>query len=118
MQSYSAGVEGWVAPGGAAPAAGGAGAGAPGPPRRGRRGFGPRRAARLEGGRPAYIARANDEVAVLVMVESADAVANIDSLLQTPGLDGIMVGSADLAVTMGHLGDFHHPDVGARITDV
>ena len=84
----------------------------------GKRGFGPRRAARLEGGRPAYIARANDEVAVLVMVESADAVANIDSLLQTPGLDGIMVGSADLAVTMGHLGDFNHPDVGARITDV
>jgi 2-keto-3-deoxy-L-rhamnonate aldolase RhmA len=84
----------------------------------GRRGFGPRRAARLEGGRPAYIARANDEVAVLVMVESADAVANIDALLQTPGLDGIMVGPADLAVTMGHLGDFNHPDVGARITDV
>ena len=84
----------------------------------GRRGFGPRRAARLEGGRPAYIARANDEVAVLVMVESTDAVANIDALLQTPGLDGIMVGPADLAVTMGHLGDFNHPDVGARITDV
>ena len=58
----------------------------------GRRGFGPRRAARLEGGRPAYIARANDEVAVLVMVESANAVAAIDALLQTPGLDGIMVG--------------------------
>src|SRR6266705_2530811 len=29
----------------------------------GRRGFGPRRAARLEGGRPAYIAHADDEVA-------------------------------------------------------
>src|SRR5246127_1130298 len=38
----------------------------------GKRGFGPRRAARLEGGRSVYIARANDEVAALVMVESAD----------------------------------------------
>jgi 2-keto-3-deoxy-L-rhamnonate aldolase RhmA len=84
----------------------------------GKRGFGPRRAARLEGGRPAYIARANDEVAALVMVESADAVANIDSLLQTPGLDGIMVGPADLAVTMGHLDDFNHPDIRAKIADV
>src|SRR5580704_11379704 len=84
----------------------------------GRRGFGPRRAARLDGGRPAYLARANDEVAVLVMVESADAVANIDALLQTPGLDGIMVGPADLAVTMGHLTDLNHPDVGAGIADV
>jgi 2-keto-3-deoxy-L-rhamnonate aldolase RhmA len=84
----------------------------------GRRGFGPRRAARLEGGRPAYIARANDEVAVLVMVESAAAVANIDALLQTPGLDGIMVGPADLAVSMGHLDDLNHPDIRARIADV
>jgi 2-keto-3-deoxy-L-rhamnonate aldolase RhmA len=84
----------------------------------GRRGFGPRRAARLEGGRSAYIARADDEVAVFVMVESADAVANIDAVLRTPGLDGIMVGPADLAVTMGHLNDFSHPDVAARIADV
>ena len=84
----------------------------------GKRGFGPRRAARLEGGRPAYIARANDEVAALVMVESADAVASIDDLLRTPGLDGIMVGPADLAVTMGHLDDFNHPDIRARIADV
>jgi 2-keto-3-deoxy-L-rhamnonate aldolase RhmA len=84
----------------------------------GRRGFGPRRAARLEGGRTAYIARADDEVAVLVMVESVDALANIDVLLQTPGLDGIMVGPADLAVSMGHRSDPNHPDVRARIADV
>jgi 2-keto-3-deoxy-L-rhamnonate aldolase RhmA len=84
----------------------------------GRRGFGPRRAARLEGGRTAYIARADDEVAVLVMVESVDALANIDVLLQTPGLDGIMVGPADLAVSMGHRSDPNHPDVRARIGDV
>ncbi len=84
----------------------------------GRRGFGPRRAARLEGGRPAYIAHADDEVAALVMIESADAVGSIDELLRTPGLDGVMVGPADLAVTMGHLDDFNHPDIRARIADV
>jgi len=84
----------------------------------GRRGFGPRRAARLEGGRTAYIARADDDVAVLVMVESVDALASIDVLLQTPGLDGIMVGPADLAVSMGHRSDPNHPDVRARIADV
>jgi len=84
----------------------------------GRRGFGPRRAARLEGGRTAYIARADDEVAVLVMVESVDALANIDVLLQTPGLDGIMVGPADLAATMGHLSDLGHPDIRSAVNDV
>src|ERR1700750_2682265 len=44
-------------------------------PTLGRRGFGPRRAARLEGGRPAYIARADDEVAAGVMIASAAALA-------------------------------------------
>ena len=87
-------------------------------PPTGRRGFGPRRAARLEGGRPAYLARADEEVAVLVMIESAAAVASIDAILKTPGLDGIMVGPADLAVTMGHLGDLSHPDVRAAIVTV
>jgi 2-keto-3-deoxy-L-rhamnonate aldolase RhmA len=84
----------------------------------GRRGFGPRRAARLDGGRAAYLARADDEVAVLVMIESAAAVAAIDAILKTPGLDGIMVGPADLAVTMGHLLEPGHPDVKAAITVV
>src|SRR5882724_2315169 len=84
----------------------------------GTRGFGPRRAARLEGGRSSYLARANDEVAVLAMVESVAAVARIDALLQTPGLDGIMVGPADLAVTMGHIGDLGHGDVGTAIAEV
>jgi len=34
------------------------------------------------------------------MIESAGAVAGLDDLLRTPGLDGVMVGPADLAVTM------------------
>ena len=84
----------------------------------GRRGFGPRRAARLDGGRADYLARADDEVAVLVMIESAAAVAGIDAILKTPGLDGIMVGPADLAVTMGHLRDPGHPDVRGAIAAV
>ena len=84
----------------------------------GQRGFGPRRAARLEGGRPAYLARADEEVAVLVMIESAAAVDSIDAILKTPGLDGIMVGPADLAVTMGHLSELSHPDVRAAIAGV
>jgi 2-keto-3-deoxy-L-rhamnonate aldolase RhmA len=87
-------------------------------PPRGRRGFGPRRAARLDGGRQAYLARADEEVAVLVMIESAAAVASIDAILKTPGLDGIMVGPADLAASMGHLGDPSHADVRAAIVEV
>jgi 2-keto-3-deoxy-L-rhamnonate aldolase RhmA len=84
----------------------------------GHRGFGPRRAARLEGGRPNYLRRANEEVAAFVMIEHPEAVADIDAILQTPGLDGIMVGPADLAAGMGHLLELGHPDPAAAIERV
>jgi len=87
-------------------------------PPTGRRGFGPRRAARLDGGRAAYLARADDEIALLVMIESAAAVAGIDAILKTPGLDGIMVGPADLAVSLGHLRELGHPEVRSAVTAV
>ncbi|MFE2734924.1 HpcH/HpaI aldolase/citrate lyase family protein [Streptomyces sp. NPDC056723] len=87
-------------------------------PPTGTRGFGPRRAARLDGGRSEYIARADKEIAAFVMIEHAKAVSHIDAILDTPGLDGIMVGPADLAVSMGHLHDLNHPAVKAAIDKV
>jgi 2-keto-3-deoxy-L-rhamnonate aldolase RhmA len=84
----------------------------------GTRGFGPRRAARLTGGRAEYLARANDEIAVFVMIEHPDAVRAIDAILTTPGLDGIMVGPADLAVTSGYLHDLGNVAVGQAIEEV
>ncbi len=87
-------------------------------PPAGVRGFGPRRAARLEGGRATYLERADTEIAAFVMIEHPEAVANIDAILKTPGLDGIMVGSADLAAALGHLHEPGHPDVAAAIDEV
>lgn len=87
-------------------------------PPTGERGFGPRRAARLDGGRAQYIARADEEIAAFVMIEHVDAVAGIDAILKTPGLDGIMVGPADLAISMGHLHDLTHPAVQAAVDRV
>ena len=87
-------------------------------PPSGRRGFGPRRAARLDGGRQNYLRRADQEIAAFVMIEHPEAVADIDAILQTPGLDGIMVGPADLAVGMGHLLELDHPEPGAAIERV
>jgi len=84
----------------------------------GTRAFGPRRAARLEGGRPKYLADANDQILVIAMIEHVDALENLDEILTTPGLDGIMVGPADLAVSLGHLDSLNHPEVGAAIDRV
>ncbi len=98
-QILDLGAEGLVVPGVEDAAACAAAVAAARYPPLGGRGFGPRRAARLDGGRAAYLARADEEIALLVMIESAAAVADIDAILKTPGLDGIMVGPADLAVT-------------------
>jgi 2-keto-3-deoxy-L-rhamnonate aldolase RhmA len=40
-------------------------------------------------------------VACLVMVETEEAVKNVDAIVRTPGLTGIYLGPGDLAVTMG-----------------
>jgi 2-keto-3-deoxy-L-rhamnonate aldolase RhmA len=87
-------------------------------PPAGRRGFGPRRAARLTGGRAEYIARADEEIAVFVMVEHPNAVREIDAILATPGLNGVMVGPADLAVSSGYLHDLGDPAVEQAIDEV
>jgi 2-keto-3-deoxy-L-rhamnonate aldolase RhmA len=84
----------------------------------GTRGFGPRRAARLEGGRAEYLRRSDDEIAVVAMVEHVDAIDHLDEILTTPGLDGIMAGPADLAVSMGHLHELSHPEVAAALDRV
>lgn len=84
-------------------------------PPEGIRGFGPRRAQRLAGGIMAYAAGANDQVMVLAQIERVEAVERLDEILTTPGLDGIMVGPADLALSMGHRSDLDHPEVEAAI---
>ena len=48
-----------------------------------------------------YSASANDRVAVIPMIETVTAVANIDAILGVPGVDAIYVGPADLSLSLG-----------------
>jgi 4-hydroxy-2-oxoheptanedioate aldolase len=87
-------------------------------PPRGERSFGPVRAALVHG--EDYARRADALVAVLAMVETAEAVANIDAILDVDGIDGIYLGPADLAQSMGRpvgIGDLD-PAVAAAIERV
>lgn len=47
------------------------------------------------------VAALQERIAVFVMIETAQAVENIDAIVRTPGLTGIYLGPADLAVSMG-----------------
>lgn len=84
-------------------------------PPAGVRGIGPIRAARY-GDYNEYIKRANQEILVIVQIETAEAVQNIDEILQVPGVDVAFIGPNDLAASLGHIGDLKHPDVLAAIT--
>ncbi len=70
-------------------------------PPMGRRSWGPRRAVRISGGSQPYAATANDEVVVIAQIETADALANIEGILEVDGCDAVMIGPADLAQSMG-----------------
>jgi 4-hydroxy-2-oxoheptanedioate aldolase len=68
-------------------------------PPRGRRSYGPFRAAILAGG--AYTPRADEEVVCLVMIETRDGLANLEAILDVPGIDGVFVGPNDLSLALG-----------------
>lgn len=67
-------------------------------PPAGERSFGPTRAVYSQGGNIPY--EANDEVLAFAMVETAEAMANLDAIAATPGLDGLYVGPADLTFSL------------------
>jgi 4-hydroxy-2-oxoheptanedioate aldolase len=64
----------------------------------GQRSFGPTRANFAVGAN--YAAEANDEILAFAMVETAEAMANLDAIAATPGLDAIYVGPADLTFSL------------------
>ncbi|SEO81435.1 2,4-dihydroxyhept-2-enedioate aldolase [Salinihabitans flavidus] len=64
---------------------------------------------------PDYLATANDEVCMLVQVETRKGMDNIEEIAAVDGVDGVFIGPADLSADMGHLGNAAHPDVKAAI---
>lgn len=66
---------------------------------RGTRSFGPVRAL-LYGGAD-YPQKANDTIVTFAMIETAQALDNLDDILSTPGLDAIYIGPSDLSLALG-----------------
>jgi 4-hydroxy-2-oxoheptanedioate aldolase len=62
-----------------------------------------------------YLHEADDSICLLLQVETAAAMAQIDEIAAVDGVDGVFIGPADLSASMGHLGNPGHPDVRAAI---
>lgn len=60
-----------------------------------------------------YAARANDDIAVVVMIESREGVENIDAIVAVDGVDGVFIGPYDLSGSCGVPGDTAHAQVQA-----
>ncbi len=66
-------------------------------------------------GRADYLDVADDEVCLLVQAETVTALANLQEICAVDGIDGVFIGPADLAASMGHRGNPGHPEVQAAI---
>lgn len=82
----------------------------------GSRSSGPTRVAPFEGSD--YVDRANEESLIIPMVETVEALENLDAILSTPGVDVIYVGPNDLAVSMGFGRDCAEPEFLAALDKI
>ncbi|WP_281709504.1 4-hydroxy-2-oxoheptanedioate aldolase [Anaerobiospirillum succiniciproducens] len=64
-----------------------------------------------------YLHKANEEICVLVQVETKEAVDNLDKILSVEGVDGVFIGPADLSADMGYMGNPNHEQVVKTIEE-
>ena len=67
---------------------------------------------------PGYFQGINEQVCVMVQIESRKGLAAAAEIAAVEGIDGIFVGPSDLAAALGHLGDSSHPAAQAAIAQI
>ncbi len=80
-------------------------------PPKGIRGCGPRRAALYGLKLKEYLAKADEEILVIVQIETKEAVNNLKEILTVEDLDATFVGPMDLSASYGLLGQPNHPKI-------
>jgi 4-hydroxy-2-oxoheptanedioate aldolase len=66
---------------------------------------------------PNYLAGAEADLCLIVQVETAEAMATLEEIAGVEGVDGVFIGPADLAASMGHLGNPGAAPVQAAIRE-
>lgn len=64
-----------------------------------------------------YQQRADAEICLLVQVETRAALDQLEAIAAVEGVDGVFIGPADLAASLGHLGEPQHSEVQAALKD-
>jgi len=64
-----------------------------------------------------YTKRVNDELCVLVQVETREGLDNLEAICAVDGVDGVFIGPADLHASLGHTGETANPAIVPLIDD-
>jgi 4-hydroxy-2-oxoheptanedioate aldolase len=86
-------------------------------PPRGVRGFASASRASRFGRVKDYFKRYEEELCVLVQIETRLGLDNLEAIANTDGVDGVFIGPGDLSAGLGHLADPGHPEVQSAIAD-
>lgn len=86
-------------------------------PPRGVRGVAAVHRANRYGRVPGYFQRADEEMCVLVQLETRKSLDALEAIAAVDGVDGIFIGPSDLAASLGYLGQNAHPEVRRAIED-
>jgi 4-hydroxy-2-oxoheptanedioate aldolase len=62
-----------------------------------------------------YAKRANEQICVIVQIETRTALQNIEAIAAVEGVDGLFIGPSDLAADLGYVGDNRNPAVRTAI---
>ena len=85
----------------------------------GMRGFGPLRASRYAQDYDDYLKRANENMLVAIIIETAEAIENLDEIAAVPGLDVMFLGLYDLCLSYGlNPNEMPFPEIDALIEKV
>lgn len=64
-----------------------------------------------------YVQRAEEELCLILQVETGEAVDRIEEIATVDGVDAVFIGPSDLAASLGHPGNAGHADVVAKVEE-
>jgi 4-hydroxy-2-oxoheptanedioate aldolase len=64
-----------------------------------------------------YLRAAEEELCLVVQLETRDSLRELEAIAAVPGVDALFIGPSDLAADLGHLGEARHPEVQEAIAD-
>jgi 4-hydroxy-2-oxoheptanedioate aldolase len=62
-----------------------------------------------------YFKTAHEEIAVIIQLETPEAIGQLAEIAAVPGVDALFVGPGDLSAALGRIGEVGHPEVQALI---